>query len=294
MQWSWILDHESWSRFSSILICCLSCLRREPDDLSSPGDPHALIAPFARAHYYRTAIDMLRVVSARLETLMGIPSKTVRLFSNSRIPEKPLLVASGLGSYGSNGLAIVAGLGSLFVIAGAVLPVTFSGMSQGTDAPVDVCGACRRCRDACPTGAIVAPGMVDPGLCLQGLAGSDAILSPQIMETWGARLYGCQECQAVCPHNRGLVEVAHAARGDLGPSISLSSLLGDSDEERRRRFHGSALGMSWISPRALLRNALIAAGNRRDPSLQAAVGRHADASDTMIAGTARWALSRIA
>jgi epoxyqueuosine reductase QueG len=52
--------------------------------------------------------------------------------------------------------------------------------------------------------------------------------------------------------------------------------------------------MSWISPRALLRNALIAAGNRRDPSLQAAVGRHADASDTMIAGTARWALSRIA
>jgi epoxyqueuosine reductase len=292
LEWSWLLD-PSWSGARSILICCLSCLRHEPDDLSGPGDPHALIAAFARAHYYRTAIDMLRSFAADLQSVTGIPSGSLRFFSNSRIPEKPLLAASGLGTYGANGLAIVKGLGSTFVIAGAVLPVPSPEVASNNEEPRDPCGSCRRCRDACPVGAIVAPGVVDPGRCLQGMAGVDRSIPPSVMETWGSRLYGCQECQSVCPHNSGLVEAAPKARGELGPSIPLRSLLTDTDEQRRVRFQGSALGMSWISRNALLRNALIAAGNRRDASISEEIAGHAASDVPMVADTARWALARL-
>ncbi|HTP60202.1 MAG TPA: hypothetical protein VMM82_14860, partial [Spirochaetia bacterium] len=103
---------------SSILVCCLSCNRHEPDDLSTPDDPHGLIAPFARRNYYKTAVRMLRDLAVRLEEDYGIPRKSVRVFSNSPLPEKRLCLSAGLAWPGKNGLCIAPGLGSLFVIAG--------------------------------------------------------------------------------------------------------------------------------------------------------------------------------
>ncbi len=284
---------ESWWRTSSVLVCCLSCLRIEPDDLSVPGDPHALVAPFARAHYYRAAIVLLRSVAARMERELGIPRKSIRLFSNSRLPEKPLLVASGLGAYGRNGCTLVPGLGSLFVIAGAVIPVaTVRGAEAAAPLP-DPCGGCDRCRRACPAAAIEEPFRVRAELCLQGRAAVPEVLSPETMERWAARLYGCQECQSVCPHNRGLTERASAAQGELGPSISIRELLRSSAPELRQRFRGTALGMSWISEEALLRNALVAAGNRGEPSLRDEVESHARSDSPLIRRTACWARERL-
>ncbi|HTP57465.1 MAG TPA: hypothetical protein VMM82_01020, partial [Spirochaetia bacterium] len=106
MEWDWVLKPEVLLAACSILVCCLSCAPSGPDDLSTPGDPHALIAPFARASYYRRAMQMLRTLARRLEEEGCVPRSSVRLFSNSRIPEKPLLVASGLAAYGKNGLAL--------------------------------------------------------------------------------------------------------------------------------------------------------------------------------------------
>jgi epoxyqueuosine reductase len=294
VEWPWVTEPSGWSRSSTILICCLSCLRTEPDDLGTPGDPHALVAPFARAHYYRTAISLLRVVASRFESEAGIPRGKVRLFSNSRIPEKPLLVASGLAAYGRNGVALVPGLGSLFVIAGAVFPVR----TEWEDIPPavpqrDPCGACQRCRTACPAGAIDVPYVVRKELCLQGMAGSAAPLAHQAMRMWGARLYGCHDCQAACPHNRGLMEVAVPAAGEIGPSISLRAFLSEDSAERKKRFRGTALGMSWVPGEALLRNALVAAGNRGDASVRAQVERHLADSTDVVRGAARWALDRL-
>lgn len=289
-----------WSESSSVLVCCLSCARSEPDDLSSPGDPHALIAPFARANYYRTAMGMLRALARRLEERCGIPGAFLRLFSNSRIPEKLLLVASGLAAYGKNGLALVPGLGSLFVIGGAVIPLPSAELcadsaSQYSAEPVgDLCGSCTRCISACPVGAIEEPGVVNPGRCLQGSAGSAVPLESHIMVAWGTRLYGCQECQAACPHNRGLTEEAPAAAGELGPSVSIRKILSlDSASALKEWFRGTAMGMSWVSGDALLRNALIAAGNRGDPALRADVERFTARSEPMLRRTALWALERL-
>ena len=290
LELEWLLD-PSWAKSRSLLVCCLSCFRREPDDLSTPGDPHALVAPFARAHYYRAAITMLRAFAASLEHLHGVPRRSLRLFSNSRMPEKPLLVASGLGAYGANGLAIVRGLGSLFVIAGAVLPFPTDG--PAVEPAPDPCGSCGRCREACPVGAIVERGVVDPRRCLQGLADDDVPLSPATMSAWGTRLYGCQTCQEVCPRNACLAEAAPPAPGELGPSIAIRDLLADDDAGLRARFRGTALGMSWISPSALRRNALVAAGSRGAASLRGAVLSHAGAPDPAVSSAASWALARL-
>jgi epoxyqueuosine reductase QueG len=294
--WEWILAPDSWSGSHSVLVCCLSCFRPEPEDLSSPGNSHALIAPFARAHYYRAAIGMLRVFGLRLEEALGIPRRDVRFFSNSRLPEKPLLAASGIGTYGKNGLSLVPGLGSQFIIAGAVLPLPSRGLSfpMTETAASDPCGSCTRCMKACPAGAILEPGVVDPSRCLQGSAATASVLAPVFMERWGVRLYGCQDCQTACPHNRDLTEAAPAgACGEIGPSVALRRILSSDGAALKGLFKGTAMGMSWVSRDALLRNALVAAGNRRDPSLRAEVEGFSRSQKALLRKTADWALPRI-
>ncbi len=294
LEWRWVTEPFTWAESSTILICCLSCLRTEADDSSEPGEPHALVAPFARAHYYRAAIAMLRVVAARLERESGIPRSSIRLFSNSRIPEKPLLAATGIAAYGKNGCVLVSGLGSLFVIAGAVIPVRTEVEGRPLPLlPADPCGSCQRCRSACPVGAIEQPYVVRHDLCLQAKAGSAEVLSEETMELWGARLYGCQDCQTVCPHNSGLKEAAPPSTGEIGPDISLRAFLAEDNGQRKLRFRGTALGMSWVAGDALLRNALVAAGNSRDASLLGHVERHLADGSAAVRAAARWAREKL-
>jgi epoxyqueuosine reductase QueG len=294
LEWRWITKPSAWSESSSILICCLSCLRVESDDPSGAGEPYALVAPFARAYYYRTAIALLRRVAEQLEQESGIPRSSIRLFSNSRIPEKPLLAATGTAAYGKNGCAIVPGLGSMFVIAGAVIPVPTRPEDRALPEPAaDPCGSCQRCRRACPAGAIDQPFVVRHDLCLQGKAGSAEALGEETLAAWGARLYGCQECQAACPHNSGLKETAPVSTGEIGPGVPLRAFLAESEEERKQRFRGTALGMSWIAADALLRNALVAAGHRGDGGLRTHVESHMTDGADHVRSAARWARERL-
>jgi epoxyqueuosine reductase len=293
LEWDWVLRPSAWSSLATVLVCCLSCAPSGPDDLSTPGDPHALIAPFARAHHYRVAVRMLGDVARRIEGDLGLERGAVRPFSNSRIPEKPLLIASGLAAYGRNGLAIVPHLGSLFVIAGLVIPVPTDMLLESARVPApSPCGSCTRCIDSCPVGAIVGEGRVDPLRCIQAMAGTPAELSPEVMARWGSRLYGCQDCQSVCPRNRG-VAAGPLSVGEPGPSISIRGLLGQDAVTIKRWFRGTAMGMSWISGEALLRNALVAAGNSGDRGLEVDVSRFLSAASPMLQHTARWALERL-
>ena len=278
----------------SILVCCLSCHRPEPDDLSTPTDPHGLIAPFARRNYYKTAVRMMRRVAARLEEELGIPRTSVRIFCNSRMPEKALCVAAGLAWLATNGLCIAPGLGSLFVIAGAVIPAALPGASTPATPLSNRCGSCRRCIDACPTGAIVGPGNVDRELCLQAFAGRDQALPRDVMEKWGTRLYGCQSCQSVCPHNRGPLEEGPPALGEIGPSVSLRWFLSLEGQRVRELFQGTAMGMSWISKGALVRNGLLAAGSSRNSGLRTCATPFLDSPSRALREAALWALERMA
>jgi epoxyqueuosine reductase len=295
MELDWVVHPERWASTCAIFICALSCIRPEPDDLSSRGDPHALIAPFARRNHYAAAVRMLAGALKPVANALGFSRKSVRFFSNSRIPEKPLAVASGLACYGVNGLALIPGLGSGFIIAGAVLPIPGRDIhpAVGGAAFAETCRSCRRCREACPTGAIVEQGIVDPERCLQGLASRPLALDPAGMEAWGPRLYGCQECQRVCPENGALTESSAVSEGEMGPSVSLLRFLSLDSAGVKALVRKTAMGMSWVSPEALLRNALIAAGNRGDDSLSPLVSHHAQSDIPLIRDTARWALERI-
>ena len=236
---------------------------------------------------------MLRGVVGRLEQEQGVPSAGVRLFSNSRLPEKPLLIATGLAAYGRNGCAIVPGLGSLFVIAGAVLPLPTRLSAPATPLP-QPCGSCRACQAACPVGALGRPYVVDRDRCLQAVATSPREMSEGVMDAWGVRLYGCQSCQSVCPHNRGLSCTAPPAVGEVGAGIPLLSFLSEDAPARAARFRGSALGMSWVPAEALVRNALVAAGNRGDICARSAVEAWLrNEHSPLIATAARWARARL-
>jgi len=278
---------------ASILVCCLSYHRRELDDLSTPEDPHGLIAPFARRNYYKTAVRMMRKLAACLDDELNIPRKSVTIFCNSRRPEKPLCLAAGLAWLGRNGLCITPGLGSLFIIAGAIIPALVPD-SPALEPLPDLCGSCSRCIENCPTRAILTPGIVDRSLCLQGLASVAGELRPEVMEKWGKRLYGCQTCQSVCPHNKGALEEAPLAVGEIGPSISLRRFLSMDRTAVEQLFHGTAMGLSWISKEALVRNALIAAGNSHAVFLRTSVEPFASCSVASLRSTARWALASIA
>jgi len=294
MEWDWILEPDSWSRSHSILVCCLSCHRNDPVHSLPADGPHGLIAPFARAHYYKTAVRMLRTVRLRLERELGIPRSSIRLFSNSRIPEKPLLASSGIGAYGRNSLLLVPGLGSNFVIAGAVIPGGVAPDNAGSAAfNGDPCGNCRRCMTACPTGALSEPFVIDSTRCLQSLAGSTHPFPDFAREAWGTRLYGCQDCQDACPHNAALRVAAPAADGEIGAGISLRLFLGMSPAERASLLKETALGVSWLPVEALLRNALVAAGNSGDPELSGVIETYCANESPLLREAAQWARARL-
>jgi epoxyqueuosine reductase len=291
------------------LMTALSCYREEAEDLSEPGDPHGLIAPFARRNYYGEAVARIKSVVRVLCERHGFSKQELRIFCNSPLPEKALAVLSGLGSYGKNTLILIPGMGSLFVIAGLFVPANVVGISdprpqQSGGDPADVretdkdnrfplCGSCRACQNACPVNALEQAGRLDDSRCLQALCTEPRPFSESSRRAWAFRFYGCQSCQDVCPLNRGLEGETATHRGELGPSLSLRHILSLSPEQLREFLRASALARSWIPPRTLLRNALLAAGNRRDPILLEAVAAHRSSPDPLIAGAAAWAHARI-
>jgi epoxyqueuosine reductase len=277
----------------SYLLCALSCYRAEPEDLSAPGEPHGLIAPFARRNYYREAVARLKQVALTVRQKTGLAKRQLRLFSNSRLPEKALGAACGLGFYGRNSLLIAPELGSLFVIAGLFLPLELPG--RGDRPPREwrelgrMCGSCSACADSCPVSALKRPGVPDRARCLQELAGRALPFPEQARRAWDSRLYGCQTCQDCCPFNAGLKAESDCRYGRLGPSLPLKEVLVCSPEAVKAMFRGTQMGLSWVAGEAILRNALLAAGNRADPVLRPLLERHAQADSPLLREAARWA-----
>lgn len=258
----------------------------EPEDLSTPGDPHALVAPFARRHYYREAVLRMKRAGAGA----GLPTSQVRLFSNSRLPEKPIAAAAGLGFYGRNGLIITEETGSRFIIAGIMVPITTAGASHGPFAaePGSHCGSCRRCVDACPAGALDGSGALDQAVCLQALSTEYRLLPEPTAAVWGKRLYGCDLCQDPCPFNASPRRDSPPITGELGPSLSIRRILAlGLRGELKARLRGTALGLGWMDERAFLRNALVAAGRSMEAVRTEEFESYLTCDDPVLAETAR-------
>ena len=205
--------------------------------------------------------------------------------------DRALAQRAGLGWFGKNTLIITkAGYGS-YVFVGEVL----TDLELEPDQPAEgSCGRCRICLDQCPTGAIVAPFVVDARRCISYLTIEHRGWIPRelrpLMQTW---VFGCDLCQDVCPHNVLVRQGLHrefAPRKDVAYP-DLIELLHIDERTYQDRFRHSAVKRA--KRQGLRRNAAVALGNLRDPRAGAALIQALNDSDAIVRGHAAWALGQI-
>ncbi|MBA3383382.1 MAG: tRNA epoxyqueuosine(34) reductase QueG [Actinobacteria bacterium] len=193
---------------------------------------------------------------------------------------------SGVGFYGKNTLLITRRHGS-WVVLGTL--VTEAALDATPPLGAD-CGECRLCVDACPTGALDEPGVLDSTRCLSYWTQSRAPIPDEYRAPLEDRVYGCDICQDVCPWNRG-VEKRRAGERHGEAFVSLVDWLEADDADLRARY--DRLYVPRNDPRFLRRNALVAAGNVGGDGERRAVAPYADSDDPLLREHAAWALERM-
>jgi len=207
------------------------------------------------------------------------------------IAERAFAAAAGLGWIGKNGCLIDAEQGSYLLLAEILTDL---------DLPVDEpaaerCGACVRCLDACPTGAFLAPGVLDAGRCIAyWTIEHRGPLPDQWKERIGEHVFGCDVCQEVCPWNRPLA-AGEAAAGH-SPAVAMpaparAEILVMGKGEWRRRFGATAVNR--VGRRGLQRNAAASAGACRDAACRGALEGASGVADRNVADAGGWALGRL-
>jgi epoxyqueuosine reductase len=196
---------------------------------------------------------------------------------------------SGVGFYGKNTMLITRRFGSWVVLGTLVTDVEV----QRT-APLDLdCGECRLCIDACPTGALDEPGMLDSTRCLSYWTQAPGPVPEEYRGDLGPQVYGCDICQDVCPWNRGVER--RRSKTPLAPGaepvVSLVDWLGTDGDELVRRY--DRLFVPRNDPRYLRRNALVALGNTGDEEHLETAERYLDDPDGLVREHAEWAVARI-
>ena len=231
----------------SLVVGALSYRHRTPP---APDRAVGRVAAYARSDFYGKLRDALGQVA---DVLHGAGHQAVVVADDNALVDREAALRAGLGWYGKNSNILLPGRGSWFVLGSVI---TTAELDPSTPVP-DQCGTCRRCLDGCPTGAIVAPGVVDARRCLAWLVQADGDFPLEFREALGDRIYGCDDCQEVCPPNRRAPS-AYEADEDTA-WVDLVELLESDDDELMARY-----GRWYIprrEPRYVRRNALIALGN---------------------------------
>ena len=197
---------------------------------------------------------------------------------------------AGVGFYGKNTLLITRTHGSWVVLGTLVTDVEVE-----RTPPLELdCGSCRLCVDACPTGALDEPGVLDANRCLAYWTQAPRPVPEELREGLGDQVYGCDVCQDVCPWNRGVEKRRRDAPLPAGsePAVSLVEWLTADGRELVERY--DRLYVPENDPRWLRRNALVALGNAGRPEDAAVAEAHAGGDDEVLRESAAWALARLA
>jgi epoxyqueuosine reductase len=252
-----------------------------------PADPsRAVISAYTRANHYLDLKLKLKMLAGVLEREFGCRTKAFSCYVT--LTEKPLAGKAGIGFYGKHGVIITPAHGS-YVVLGELL----CDLDLEPDPPRDLsCGTCRLCMDACPTGAITAPYMLDRGRCIQHLSERRATIPMDLRDLWANRLYGCSTCQDVCPHNTGLSPTPREVIfGRVGDSIAIQEILEMDDPGFQARFRNNQIGMRGLD--VIRRNAIIAAGNSRLDCFMPTLRKLSGDPDPMIRQHSLWAVAKI-
>jgi epoxyqueuosine reductase len=234
--------------------------------------------------------DHYALLRARLEALGERLGGAYRvLVDENQHVDREGAARSGVGFYGKNTMLITRRHGSWVVLGTLVTDVEVE-----PSPPLELdCGSCTLCIEACPTGALDEPGVLDSTRCLSYWTQAPEAVPEPYREELGPQVYGCDICQDVCPWNRGIEKRRAGEEPPAGaePVVSLLDWLRAPPGELRERY--DRLYFPRNDPRYLIRNALVAAGNSADKGLVDAVRPHAEGDDRLLREHAEWALARL-
>jgi len=247
------------------------------------------ISVYAQGHDYHELIK--RRLKALARWMVAATDCEVKVFvDTAAVMEKPLAQAAGLGWQGKHTNLVSREFGS-WLFLGAI----FTTLDLPRDeADVDHCGSCQACLDICPTAAFPAPYKLDARRCISYLTIEHKGVIPHEFRTAiGNRIYGCDDCLAVCPWNKFAQqgrETKLAARKELrAPRLAELARLDDA----AFRVFFSKSPVKRIGRDRFIRNVLIAIGNSHDAALAGEAERLLDDASPLVRGAAVWALSQL-
>jgi epoxyqueuosine reductase len=255
--------------------------RLEPGKVRRPSD------------YHKVLLKRLRTLQSRLgEECADFESRAY--VDTGPIVERALATAAGLGWTAKNTCLIHPKLGSYGFLAVLLtsLPVETEKVPA---APIpDRCGSCRRCLDACPTGALIAPYQMDAARCISYLTiEHKGPIAPELMAGTGRQVFGCDICQDVCPWNRkapiSMDPELEARRELVNPALDWLAQL--SETEFERNFNGSPVRRAGFL--GLRRNIAVAMGNSGAGAFEPRLREWASAADEGLRAAAQWALGKL-
>ncbi|HVF33115.1 MAG TPA: tRNA epoxyqueuosine(34) reductase QueG [Acidimicrobiales bacterium] len=279
----------------SLIVGARSYRRRTKDAANAHG-AEAHRGAVARYSWIDHYADLRAALEAMADELRRAGWGARVLADDNALVDREAARRAGLGFYGKNTNLLLHGArGSEFVLGSVVTDASLPATVPAEDAG---CGPCERCLPACPTGALIEPGVLDARRCLAWLLQAEGDFPPEHRQALGGRIYGCDACQDVCPPNRLEIRRRTPPIAEPGAEaeVDLVALLEtEDDDELLRRF-----GRWYIArrdARYLRRNALIALGNVGDPGDDAtrrAIRSHLDRhDDPMLQEHAAWAASQL-
>jgi len=270
----------------SMIVAARSYVLDEPP---VPEGPYASVARYAWVDHYEPLRFGLQNIVRRLR---ADGHRAVAFADDNSVVDREAAWLAGLGWFGKNANVLLPGSGSFFVLGSVI---TTAELPVATEPVADGCGTCRRCIDGCPTAAIVAPGVVDAGRCLAWLLQRPGVFPREFRAALGNRIYGCDECQTVCPPT---IRFERRSAGNQNRHVQawvpLIDLL-ESDDVTLLDLYGRWY-LADRNPMWLRRNALIALGNcadARDDGVQGVLRRYLGHSEPILRAHAVWAADRL-
>jgi epoxyqueuosine reductase len=293
-QMSWMEERVNWRGDPSALWPEARSVIMLAESYAPEYDPLAILErrELGAVSAYAQGRDYHDVVKKRLKGLarwlIEQEACEVKVFVDTApVPEKALAQAAGLGWQGKHTNIVSRDWGNW-----AFLGSVFTTLELEPDAPeVDRCGSCTACQDICPTDAFPAPYRLDARRCISYLTiEHKGPVAEELRGKLGNRIYGCDDCLAVCPWNKFAVAASDMRyHGNAGGT--LTELVALDDAAFRLRFSGSPV--KRIGRDRFVRNVLYAIGNSGDVALRAHAQALCDDPDASVSDAARWAVARL-